>query len=216
MALLEKKYGPRKTPGTENQSGAGNAPVPTGLRLKTDRLVMRAPGPEDVDRLTDLIGDYEVTKWLAQVPWPYRRDHALEWLAMANDADSGDLILAIDNGEGLIGGIGLASWREKPTIGYWLGKPYWAQGFMSEAVEAMLAFAFEDLDATEIFASVFDHNIASLRLQERFGFKVTGRNLDHSLARGNAVPGVTTVLTRDDFETFRDPPVDHSLVVDDF
>lgn len=216
MALLEKKSGPRKRPGSESQSGAENPRDLSSLRLQTDRLVLRLPSVDDVDRLTDLIGDYEVTKWLAQVPWPYRRDHALEWLAMANDADKGDLILAIDNGDGLVGGIGLASWRENPTIGYWLGKPYWAQGLMSEAVEAMLAFAFEELDAAEVYASVFDHNLASLRLQERFGFKITGRNLDFSLARGNAVPGVTTALSRDDFETFRDPPVDHSLVVDDF
>lgn len=215
MALLEKKFGRNKAEAntrTRPETGSG----PAGLPLRTERLVLRLPNAEDVDRLTDLIGDYEVTKWLAQVPWPYRRDHALEWLDMAHDKDSGDLVLAIANDEGLIGGIGLASWRERPTIGYWLGKPYWAQGLMSEAVEALLAFAFEDLEASEIFASVFDHNVASLRLQERFGFKVTGRNLDYSLARGNAVPGVTTALTRDDFEIFRDPPVDHSLVVDDF
>ena len=183
--------------------------------LETERLVLRPPVPDDMDRLVDLIGDYEVSKWLARVPWPYRHDHALQWLEIANDADGDDLTLAIANGDGLIGGIGLASVRTKPNIGYWLGKPYWGQGLMSEAVEALLAFAFDDLDVEEVVASVFDHNIASLRLQEHFGFKVTGRELDFSVARGNKVPSITTSLSRDDFEIYRDPPVDNTLVIDD-
>lgn len=186
------------------------------IQLTSERLVLRLPVMGDMDRLVDLIGDYEVTKWLSQVPWPYRRDHGLEWLKDANDPKSPNLSLAIANEDGLIGGIGFAAYQTAPNIGYWLGKPYWGQGLMSEAVETLLAFAFDELDSEEVVSSVFDHNIASLRLQERFGFKVTGSNVDFSVARSNEVPGVTTALSRDDFETYRDPPVDHSLVVDEF
>lgn len=186
------------------------------IQLASERLVLRPPVMGDMDRLVDLIGDYEVTKWLSQVPWPYRRDHGLEWLEDANDSKSPNLSLAIANEDGLIGGIGFAAYRTAPNIGYWLGKPYWGQGLMSEAVETLLAFAFDELDSDEVVSSVFDHNIASLRLQERFGFKVTGRGVDFSAARSNEVPGVTTTLSRDDFETYRDPPVDNSLVVDEF
>jgi len=185
------------------------------MRLQTDRLVLRRPCAADIDRLVDLLGEYEVTKWLAKVPWPYRRDDAEDFLQRAG-TEASDLNLVIDGGEGLIGGIGLAGLGGRPSIGYWLGTPYWGRGLMSEAVEALLVFAFDQLNVGEVVASVFDHNVASRRLQERFGFKITGRNLDFSLARGNAVPSVTTALSRDDFETFREPATDHSLIVDGF
>lgn len=186
------------------------------LRLETDRLVLRRPGLEDVDRVTDLVGAYEVSKWLAHVPWPYQRDHAVAWIEATMAADSSELTFFLDDGSGAIGAVGLANWRETPVIGYWLGQPYWGRGLMSEAVDAVLRFAFDSLGVSEVRSSVFDHNHASLRLQQKFGFRETGRDLQMSLARGNEVPGTTTALSRDDYGTFCEPVVDHTLIVDDF
>lgn len=186
------------------------------LRLETDRLVLRRPGLQDAERVTDLIGAYEVSKWLTHVPWPYQRDHAVAWIESTAVDDPSELAFVMDDGSGAIGAIGLANWRETPAIGYWLGQPYWGRGLMSEAVDAVLGFAFESLGAPVVVSSVFDHNHASLRLQQKFGFRETGRDLQMSLARGNEVPGVTTALSRDDYGTFREPVVDHTLIVDDF
>lgn len=186
------------------------------LRLETDRLVLRRPGLQDAERVTDLIGAYEVSKWLTHVPWPYQRDHAVAWIESTAVDDPSELAFVMDDGSGAIGAIGLANWRETPTIGYWLGQPYWGRGLMSEAVDAVLGFAFESLGAAVVVSSVFDHNHASLRLQQKLGFRETGRDLQMSLARGNEVPGVTTALSRDDYDTFREPVVDHTLIVDDF
>ncbi|MEM8703461.1 MAG: GNAT family N-acetyltransferase [Pseudomonadota bacterium] len=186
------------------------------VRIETNRLVLRRPSLADVDRVTDLAGAYEVSKWLTRVPWPYQRSHAVAWIESAAAADASELTFFMDDGSGAIGAVGLANWRETPSIGYWLGQPYWGRGLMSEAVDAVLGFAFDRLGASEVRSSVFDHNHASLRLQQKFGFRETGRDLQMSLARGNEVPGTTTVLSRDDYGTFREPVVDHTLIVDDF
>lgn len=169
------------------------------LRIGAGPLTLRPPVLADADRLTDLIGDYEVTKWLSQVPWPYRRDHALKWLAQCAEPGGRSLALAIDAGEGLVGAISLAGLDDEPELGYWLGREYWGKGYMTLAFTAFLAYAFDTLEVPSVRSTVFEHNLASLRLQERAGFRVFDRVVHHSLARGNAVPGVLTRLTREDY-----------------
>ncbi|MEM8811707.1 MAG: GNAT family N-acetyltransferase [Pseudomonadota bacterium] len=186
------------------------------VRLATDRLVLRAPVLKDADRLTELVGDYEVVKWLTTVPWPYRRDHALEWLKFATGPNCPDLSFVMVADDGPIGSIGLRTVMDAPSLGYWLGQPYWGQGYMSEAVAAVLDFVFDELGASEVHSSIFDHNAASLRLQERFGFKVVGRKVHSCLARGHDVPGVVTKLMKSDYESFDAPAIDRGLNLDEF
>ena len=186
-----------------------------GLELRTDQLVLRPFTENDLDRLVDLIGDYEVSKWLTRVPWPYRQDHAAEWLRHCR-SDNDDFNLVLDSGDGLIGAVGLSDTKAGLNLGYWLGRPWWGRGLMSEAVARFVECVFDEMDVDSIVSSVFDHNTASLRLQERLGFKIVGKDVEYSLARGHDVPGIITRLTREDFETWREPGVDTSLIVDDF
>lgn len=55
-------------------------------------------------------------------------------------------------------------------LGYWLGKPFWNNGYMSEAVQTIIKYAFEVLDMKIIWCGYYDGNLKSKRVQEKAGF----------------------------------------------
>ena len=64
--------------------------------------------------------------------------------------------------------------RAEREIGFWLGKPFWGQGYMKEAVEVLIAHAFDDLGLTTIWCGHFDDNFRSARVQQKLGFEGWG------------------------------------------
>lgn len=56
-------------------------------------------------------------------------------------------------------------------IGYWIGKPYWGQGLIPEAVRALLYRSFNDLQLNAVWCGYYDGNIKSKRVCEKSGFK---------------------------------------------
>ncbi|MEL6977559.1 MAG: GNAT family protein [Pseudomonadota bacterium] len=77
------------------------------------------------------------------------------------------------------------------SLGYWLGVDATGRGLMSEALEAVVAFAFDELDLSRLEAACLPENARSRRLLERAGFveegranaylKIDGRWRDHVL-----------------------------------
>ena len=60
--------------------------------------------------------------------------------------------------------------EDECELGYWLGKPFWGQGIMPEAVEEILRHAFEDIGMTRVWAGYYEGNSKSRRVQEKAGF----------------------------------------------
>lgn len=56
-------------------------------------------------------------------------------------------------------------------IGYWIGVPYWGQGYIPEAVHELMRYAFDELDISTIWCGYFDGNEKSKRVNEKCGFK---------------------------------------------
>ncbi|MDX5361198.1 MAG: GNAT family N-acetyltransferase [Alphaproteobacteria bacterium] len=98
-------------------------------------------------------------------------------------------------GGGVLGGITLGNIRrgvtQSASIGYWMGERHAGQGYMGEAVDAILAFAFADLDLHRVEAACLPANDASRHLLLRHGFawegharqylKIAGEWRDHHL-----------------------------------
>ncbi len=63
-------------------------------------------------------------------------------------------------------------------MGYWLGKPFWGQGIMPEAVKEMLRHAFEDCGMQTVWIGYYEGNNKSKRVQEKCGFKYQWRSED--------------------------------------
>jgi RimJ/RimL family protein N-acetyltransferase len=60
-------------------------------------------------------------------------------------------------------------------LGYWLGEPFWGKGIMSEAIQQIVAFAFNTYDIDRIFARPFGSNLASQRILEKNHFQLEAR-----------------------------------------
>lgn len=63
-------------------------------------------------------------------------------------------------------------------IGYWIGKPYWGQGLIPEAVNALLARSFNKLGLNAVWCGYYDGNLKSKRVCEKSGFKYHHTNYD--------------------------------------
>jgi len=148
----------------------------SGVRptLHTARLVLRAPTTRDRDALVALAGEREVSRWLARVPHPYTHADADAFLALAED----ETVWAIADrtSDALMGTITLAP-LDNPDepgaaeLGYWLGRPFWGQGYGAEAVARILAHAFEERAVPAVRARYVGDNAASAGLLRKFGFE---------------------------------------------
>ena len=148
--------------------------------LETERLIIRAHTPDDLEDLLVFHSDAEVTRY---IPWPVRtRAQTIEALdkklvAASAPAPGAWLDLAVEERASgiVIGGVVLK--REEGTdaeIGYVLRRDRWGQGLATEAVVALIEEARARFGVTRFTAIVEAPNAASIRLLERLGFTPDG------------------------------------------
>ena len=172
-------------------------------RLETERLLLRPPEFRDVPAIATWIGDWDVAKNLASVPHPYREEDAREFVARSVEklAHGEGYCFAIERklDNVFMGTCGLHLEDGLFELGYWLGKPFWRQGYATEAAKKVVSFAFRELKATSLWAGWFCDNPASGRVLQKLGFRPDGAAPRGSLARGHEVTCHRTTLTREEF-----------------
>ena len=162
--------------------------------LVTRRLTMRPPAPLDAEDIALWLSNWNVARMLARVPFPYHRKDAEEWIESLADQPQDHLVYTIHR-ERLIGVVSIEAGTAEPVFGYWLAEPWHGKGFMTEAATALLAHAFETRGLEAVASAVFVDNPASLRVQEKLGFSLTGTAETWSRPRGTTVSKLTTRLT---------------------
>ncbi|GGA36732.1 GNAT family N-acetyltransferase [Pelagibacterium lentulum] len=169
--------------------------------IETERLVLRRPRLRDGPRIASLLNNYQVTKNLARVPYPYTLNMALDWLLrQKRDWTPETITFAVcEKKGGLIGFCGTHREGQFTEIGYWLGQPYWNRGYMSEALKAVLEWYFANSQSDTLISGVFYFNTASLAVQKKFGFVETGIGKRICLAQSAEIDHIETQLTRSDF-----------------
>lgn len=172
--------------------------------LVTRRLTLRPPILLDAEDIALGLGNWNVARMLGPVPFPYHRQDAEEWVESLAGRSRG-LVYTIHR-ERLIGVVSIEGGGPIPHLGYWLGEPWHGRGFMTEAAHALLAYAFAALGVEEIASSAFIDNPASLRVQEKLGFTVTGIGETWSRPRGTTVSALTTRLTAAGFAAVHAEP----------
>ena len=169
------------------------------VTLTTPRLVLRQPGPQDIEAIVEGLNDFEVTRFLTRVPFPYREEDANWWLGTLNPPKPGRAHFAIDLSGKLIGVVGIET-----ELGYWLDRRHHGQGYMTEAAEALLQWHFAALPADTVASGAHVGNAASLHVQNKLGFRDTGRrSMRMASSHGREIEHIETSLVRDDFETVR-------------
>jgi RimJ/RimL family protein N-acetyltransferase len=181
------------------------------IPLETERLILRHPQWSDANAIVELIGNFNVSKTLSRVPYPYSGEDAKTWLAGRLDVESppADHVFALQLKDGpthLIGVVGVHAERDgsvfdgtKAEIGYWLGEPWWGQRLMSEASRAVVGHCFEVLGLEELVAGYLDGNEGSKRILEGLGFRGCGTKKRESLALGKEVDCAMLRLMHEDW-----------------
>ncbi len=171
--------------------------------LQTERLLLRPPVAADISRFVPLLNDFEVSKNLSRVPHPYAEDDGCAWVVRtAGERVRGESypFVVIDKaGDTLLGMCGVHPHLDF-MLGYWIGKPYWGQGYATEAVRRVAKFAFDELGTNELTASWILDNPASRRVLEKIGCKPNDAEERDCLSRGTKVFCHKVVLTRAAFE----------------
>jgi ribosomal-protein-alanine N-acetyltransferase len=153
--------------------------------LETERLRLRPFALSDAPAVKTLAGAREIAATTLTVPHPYEDGMAEAWIEThgpAYEADRGAAfaITLKPTGE-LLGAISLAIDRPhaRAELGYWIGLPFWNQGYATEAAQAVLRFGFEELELNRIFAVHMVRNPASGRVMQKCGMRHEGRLRQH-------------------------------------
>ncbi|MDP4002234.1 GNAT family N-acetyltransferase [Methylobacterium sp. NEAU K] len=159
------------------------------FRIETRRLWLRWPTAKDAPAITKLAGERDVAEMTDRIPHPLER-HAVDAFVLrlrsANSTGTG-LTLALAQRAAptsLIGLVEISGHDGAPRLGYWLGRPWWGAGLMSEAARALVHAYFAYAGGERIEASALPSNPASRRVLEKAGFAWTGRGPQACPARG--------------------------------
>ncbi len=167
--------------------------------IRSERLFLRPGWPEEWEDLLTLIDDEGVVRNLARAPWPYTAEDAKAFASLQSDGGEQERLLPNffvtlpggareADGARLIGSVGLSRDGDEVELGYWIGRPFWGQGYATEAARAVLSLA-RSLGHRRLVASHFVDNPASARVLRKLGFCPTGVVRDRfSLGRGGEAP----------------------------
>ncbi len=138
---------------------------------------MRAPRLEDAKTVATLANDRRIAENTARIPHPYKTADAEGFIKGANKSDGNAVYLITLRDKTVIGACGVTVQEQTPELGYWLGVPYWGNGYATEALHAVIDYAFTDLAHTALQAGARVTNPASRRVLEKCGFQWTGVGL---------------------------------------
>ncbi len=155
--------------------------------IAAGRLRLRPVTLDDAAPMARLVDDIDIARMTTSIPHPFHVSDAEGFITRMAAADSTrEALFGVElPAEGLIGVVGLhPNDQQRVEIGYWLGRAYWGQGYMTEVVEQVLIWARDDWGRGVLAAGHFADNPASGAVLIKAGFLYTGeRRPRYSLAR---------------------------------
>ena len=171
------------------------------MTLETERLLLRPFHSDDAPVVRELLSAPEVFSTLMDIDEPLTLDAAQTMIAGWQEAThtGAAVVYAITrrSSDTLIGYIDIEMHPEhqRGEVAYWIGVPYWWQGYASEAARRVVRHGFEDLELNRIFAYCLSRNHASARVLEKAGLIYEGtfrqRAFKHNSFEDVAFYGVT-------------------------
>lgn len=147
-------------------------------RLETDRLVLRAPTMRDVPEMTRLADNPKIHE-MTTLPYPYGEADAVAFIESYARSEI-EHAYAICHSDRFIGTIGLHLKPDSaPELGYWMGEPFWGQGYATEAATAVVKAAHATGLCALLYAKARSTNAASRRVLEKIGFKLVSEDVDN-------------------------------------
>lgn len=181
-------------------------PALEGLTFTTERLLLRPLRDEDAAPLAELADQPQVAAGTLNLPLPYTLHHAETFIQIERESRAkgafASSALTRRADKRFIGMMGLHfQWdHRRAEIGYWLGVPFWNQGYATEAARALLAFAFRDASLNRVFATHFSDNPASGRVMQKLGMTYEGVLRQHYFRFGQPKDAVCYGILRSEWE----------------
>ena len=177
--------------------------------LKTKRLILRSWGISDAENLYEYARDPDVGPIAGWPPHNNVEESRKVIENVLNGKECYAVCLKSDNKA--IGAIELkfncntdmTNRDDECELGYWIGKPFWGNGYIPEAANEIIRHGFEDLHMSLIWCGYYDGNIKSKRVQEKCGFTYyrTTKNVEVPLMNEFRT-GHTSVLTKEQWCAF--------------
>jgi ribosomal-protein-alanine N-acetyltransferase len=140
-----------------------------GELVRTERLRLRPLTARDTARIALLAGDWDVARMTARIPYPYSIQLAEQWIGGLAD---GEVVRGIERRGRLIGVCGYMPHDSRSAeLGYWIGKPWWGQGFATEAARAVVGHCFAVAGFERVTCGHFIDNPASGKVIAKLGFQ---------------------------------------------
>lgn len=149
--------------------------------LRGERITLRPALPEDAAPIYEL-ANHPVVAGMTGMPHPYPGiEGALRWIgttySLAESEEGLHLAITRTGEDALIGFIGFNSIHpvnKAAEVGYWIGEPYWGNGYAVDAVNLMIDYAFTTLGLNRVTAICRDDNRRSYRVMEKAGMQFEG------------------------------------------
>jgi len=156
-------------------------PVLTSARIRLRPFV--ASDAIDVQKYA---GDRDIAYNTTNIPHPYKKGMAISWIEthLQEYNEGRGIVFAIEHRDPVyfIGAIGLHAMlneHHRAELGFWIGKPFWGNGFCTEAARTLIAFAFQTLKLNRIVAYHFSRNPASGRVLQKLNMRHEGTFRQH-------------------------------------
>jgi RimJ/RimL family protein N-acetyltransferase len=169
------------------------------MEIETKRLLLRPLRDDDAPVMARRLNNYEISKHLARVPFPYGLEDAQAFIRLRREYDERSKICAITfkcAPDEILGAVAYeySIEKDKTEFGYWLSECCWGQRIMTEAATALLDYAFTKGEIGELSAGY--RNPVSGHLLRNLRFKETHESMSFCLAQNTKVPTTKLKLTR--------------------
>ena len=174
--------------------------------IQTKRLTLRPLTLTDAVNISLYGNDFDIARMTDSFPHPFpllsaefkvmhlnAKRHSTLAYPYAITVDGGDLIGIVDLFRSSIE----ASLKTELEIGYWVARPFWGQGYVTEACRGLIKEAQETLQITHLKAGVFADNPASLKVLKKLGFKENGPATDMFFSMARLEKSLSIDLTLD-------------------
>jgi ribosomal-protein-alanine N-acetyltransferase len=174
-------------------------------QITTDRMVLRRMRASDEDAVYAYAADPDVaryTSWAPHTSPEETRQFVRRLLDAYLEKRVANWGIELKSERKLIGTGGFGSWdREHGTgeLGYAIGKAYWGQGLMTEAVRAMIDFGFRRMALNRVVIRMDPRNTGSWRVAEKCGCRFEGISRQAIYAKGTFHDLMVWAVLRDDW-----------------
>ena len=175
--------------------------------LETERLILRPFKQSDAEQVRKLADREEITL-TTNLPYPYTLEIAKGWIKTHDptfhQGRGVTYAITLKYTCELIGTISLMDITKNSNharIGFWIGVPFWNNGYCTEAGRAVIEYGFVKRGLNRIYTGYMISNLASGRVLGKLGMKYEGTQRQHITKMGEYEDLVLVGLLRSEWET---------------